>query len=246
MVNKPYCIDLYQGDNVLGNNDEGFVQVKAAGIAFLDHKASQGLSEVDKRCAFRRARWMDGKAIAVKDVDGTNLQLTPRFGFYHFNGGASPTAEANHFINTVKPMWQPGDDLELDWEDIGASGVQMTAEWADNFCDTVEQWCGFYIKVYGGDAPREQLQKASAAIIDRFSKRRYWCCQYGAYNPKYIPLPWQATGPDYWQDDGDQYGPGPHHIPGITGYCDNSTVVGPTTVAQLAANWGKSKIGLVS
>ena len=155
MPNKPYCIDIYQGDTVLGANDEGFAQVKAAGIAFLDHKASQGTGMVDRLCAFRRAKWMDGNPVTVTDVDGTILQIPPKFGFYHFNGGAAASTEAAHFIATVKSQgWQSGDDLCLDWEDIGASGTQMSVTWADQFCDAVEQWCGFPIKVYGGDAPR--------------------------------------------------------------------------------------------
>jgi hypothetical protein len=41
-TNKPYCIDLYHLDAVVGANCEGFAQVKAQGIAFLDHKATQG------------------------------------------------------------------------------------------------------------------------------------------------------------------------------------------------------------
>jgi hypothetical protein len=238
MTNKPYCIDIFQGDNVLGDNDEGFAQVKAAGIAFLDHKASQGTAEVDGRCALRRNKWMDGVPIEVTDVDGTALSVAPHFGFYHFNGGAAAAAEAAHFIATVKPLWQPGDDLCLDWEDIGASGAQMSASWADEFCDAVEQWCGFAIKVYGGDTPRQQLTKATSTVFDRFVKRRYWDCQYGQFNRALVPLPWKQTGPFQWQDDGDQYGPGPHTIPGLTGYCDNSTVVAPMTVAKMAAGWG--------
>lgn len=237
--NRPYCIDLYQGDTVLGANDEGFAQVKAAGIPFLDHKASQGTAEVDRMCALRRVRWMDGIAVSITDVDGALLQIAPHFGFYHFNGGAAAAAEATHFIATVEPMWQVGDDLCLDWEDIGASGVQMSAEWADEFCDAVEQWCGFPIKVYGGDAPRQQLAKADSSMLDRFARRRFWFCQYGTFNASEVALPWKASGPFQWQDDGDQYGPGPHTIAGITGYCDNSTVVGAMTAAKLAASWGK-------
>ena len=234
---KPYCIDIYQGDTVLGANDEGFVQVKAAGIAFLDHKASQGLDEVDSLCAFRRRKWMNGVAVPVTDIDGTVLQVQPRFGFYHFNGTGAASAEGAHFIASVKAAgYAPGDDLCLDWEDIGASGYQQPALWADQFCTTVEQWSGFPIKVYGGDAPREQLAKASSAVIDRFAKRRLWFCQYGNFQSNLVPVPWKGQ-PFQWQDDGDQWGPGPHTIPGITRYCDNSTVVGGMTVAKLAAGW---------
>jgi hypothetical protein len=242
MVNKPYCADLYEGDDVVGNNDEGFAQVKAQGVIFLDHKASQGTDEADTMVGFRRTHWMDGVAVPVTDVDGTKLLLPPKFGFYHYNGGAPAKDEANHFISVVKPMFQAGDDLCLDWEDIGASGIQMSAAWADQFCDVVEQWCGFYIKVYGGDAPREQLSAASSAVFDNFTKRPLWFCDYGPYNANLIPGPWKAVGPAYWQDDGDKYGPGPHRLPGIGNYCDNSTVIGSMTVAKLHAQWGGGKV----
>jgi hypothetical protein len=242
-VNKPCCIDLYQGDDVLdapGQPDAGFVQVKAAGITFLDHKASQGTGEVDSRVGLRYDKWMDGEPVPVTDVDGTVLQLRPRFGFYHFNGAGVASAEAAHFLTVVKPIFNPGDDLCLDWEDIGASGVQMPAQWADDFCKAVEDWCQFPIKVYGGDAPREQLARASAAVIDNFRKRRFWFCQYGVFNAALVPVPWKGNplGVLQWQDDGDQYGPGPHTISGVEGYCDNSTVVGGMTVARLSAQWG--------
>jgi hypothetical protein len=184
---------------------------------------------------------MDNVPVAVTGVDGSVLNLPPRFSFYHFNGGAGAPQEAAHFIAVVKPLFKPGDDLCLDWEDIGASGTQMTAAWADTFCDAVEQWCGFPIKIYGGDAPREQLPKASSAVYDRFMDRRFWMCEYGNFNANNVPGPWKLIGPDYWQDDGDRYGPGPHAIAGITGYCDNSTVVGSMTVAKLAARWGGGK-----
>lgn len=240
-TNKPYCIDIYQGDDVLdkpGNLDAGFTLVKAQGIAFLDHKASQGTGEVDSRVALRYGKWMDGEPIPVTDVDGTVLQLKPRFGFYHFNGTGTAAAEAAHFLATVKPLFNKGDDLCLDWEDIGASGYQQPASWADDFCKACEDWCGFPIKIYGGDAPRQQLAKISSAMIDNFLKRRDWHCQYGPFQPALVPVPWQPTGPAYWQDDGDQYGPGPHAINGIERFCDNSTVVGGTTVAKLYAAWG--------
>lgn len=241
MVNKPYLIDIYQGDDVLdapGKLDAGFDLVKKAGIAFLDHKASQGTGLADSRVGFRYDKWMDGDPVPVTDVDGTVLQLKPRFGFYHFNGTASASAEAAHFLALVKPIFNKGDDLCLDWEDIGASGFQQSAEWADDFCKACEDWCQFPIKTYGGDAPREQLLRASSSIIDNFFKRRDWHCQYGLFQPSLVPLPWKASGPEYWQDDGDQFGPGPHTIPGIQRFCDNSTVVGKMTVAKLYARWG--------
>jgi hypothetical protein len=239
MVNQPYCIDIYQGDDVVGDEDQGFEQVKALGIAFLDHKVSQGTDEFDRRCAFRREKWMDGAPIIVTDVNGATLSITPRFSFYHFNGVGSAADESAHFMDAAKKAgYQLGDDLCLDWEDIGASGVQRPAAWADEFCERVEQWCGFHLKVYGGDAPRQQLLHATSTMSDRFAVRRLWFCQYGPFSPNVVPLPWREAGPYMWQDDGDASGPGIHKIPGILSNCDNSTVVGDMTVIKLLAGWG--------
>jgi hypothetical protein len=242
-VNLPYCIDIYHGDPVVGDQDQGFAQVKAQGIFCLDHKLTQGGARNDNMCAFRRGKWMDDTLIAVTDVDGTVLQLKPKFGFYHFNGTGTAAAEAAQFIAAAKPLWQPGDDITLDWEGIGGSGYQRGADWADDWCMAVEDAFGISVKVYGGNVPREQFQKKwPSSLIDRFATRRFWFCQYGAYNRSELPLPWMKSGPYQWQDDGDSLGPGRHTVPGITGYCDNSTVVGPMTAAKLAAEWGGGKV----
>lgn len=37
------------------------------------------------------------------------------FGGYHFAGGTDPIAEANYFLNAMKP-WNPGEVAALDWE----------------------------------------------------------------------------------------------------------------------------------
>lgn len=246
MVNNPCCIDINHANNVRdypGRPLGGFAEAKASGIAFLDHKASQGTAFADPAVARRRAAWMGDKTtIRAVDVDGSVLQLAPRFGFYHFNGAGAAADEAAYFLSVVRPLFERGDDLCLDWERIGASGFCQPATWADAFCSAVEDWCGFPIKVYGGDVPREELSEelssASSALLERFAARRLWFCEYGAFHPSLVPAPWRAAGPFQWQDDGDQYGPGPHAIPGIDGYCDNSTVAGSMTVAQLAAGWG--------
>ena len=58
-----------------------------------------------------------------------------------------------------------------------------------------------------------------------------------------LPEPWRETGPYQWQDDGDTFGPGRHTIPGISGYCDNSTVVGKMTASKLYSGWGVRTMG---
>src|SRR5262249_41848949 len=89
-MNPPFAIDIYQGDNVQDTPGPlgGFARVKAMGIAFLLHKATEGVDVIDKRYDARRAAWMDDKPVTVKDVDGTILQLKPRFAAYHFFHGS--------------------------------------------------------------------------------------------------------------------------------------------------------------
>jgi hypothetical protein len=244
MANKPYMIDLYAGDDVVDAPNQplaGFLQVKAQGIAFLDHKASQGETWQDSRVALRHKYWMTGDPVKVVDVDGKILMIPPQFGYYHFNGPmTNVAAEVANFLAVVKPLYKPGDDICIDWEPIGKSGHQVSATLIDEWCQRIEEEFGFACKVYGGNVPREQLAKHGVpqAVMDRFSKRRLWFCEYNSVL-KNLPQAWTTTGPFMWQDDGDDSGPGPHTIPGIERYCDNSTVAGKMTVANVQAGWGK-------
>jgi len=239
----PYCIDIYWGDEVVdrpGQPLAGFDDVKKShnGIAFLDHKASEGTGRKDPRVGSRYRHWMDGGTIEVTDVNGDRLRIPPRFGFYHFNGPMTDiNGEVRNFLAAIDGLYKPGDDVCLDWEGIGASGFQVSAVRADQWCQEIENKLGRSCKVYGGNVPREQLIRAPSQMVDRFSRRRFWFCEYSSRLHN-IPVAWQDTGIYQWQDDGDQFGPGPHTIPGMRGYCDNSTVVGSMTVAKMNELWG--------
>lgn len=244
-VFKPICIDIYQGDDVSDDPTPlaGLDLVKAQGVAFLIHKASEGPTEQDSRYAARRAKWMSTGTIPVTEVDGSTLSLQPRFGAYHFFHGQDPATEAKNFLAAA--TLTPNDEAFIDWENVGASGYAPPAAAADAFCCAVEDAIGQSCDVYGGNVPREQLAMSgvSSAIIDRFADRMLWLCGYGGFQPSWMPLPWQSQKyPWLWQDDGDQYGPGPHTMPGIARYCDNSTVIGPVTVRQLYAEWGSASL----
>ena len=228
-VFKPVAIDLYQGDNVEDTPGPlgGFARVKASGIAFLLHKATQGVTGTDRRYAARRAAWMSGGPISVTDVDGEVLQLAPRFAAYHFLTLADPVQQAQHFLATAK--LQPGDDAVVDWE-ATTGNPAPSADAVDAFCNEVERVLGFRIIVYSGNVAKDQLKGVDA----RFSKRRLWLAQYASTFK--VQQSWAF--PWLWQDDGDDDGPGPHTIPGISGLCDNSTIAGPMTVKRLYAEWG--------
>jgi GH25 family lysozyme M1 (1,4-beta-N-acetylmuramidase) len=244
MVNKPCCIDIYQGDDV---NDHptplaGLDQVRATGVFGCIHKATEGPSYRDSRYDARRTKWMSGQPISVTDVDGAKLSLAPVWGAYHFFHGIDPAGEARNFLMTSR--LNSTDMAFLDWEAVGASGFQPSLEAADAFCQAVEAALGRPCGVYGGNVPRERFdaERASEAVLERFAARPFWFCAYGGYSEEkldaLIPTPWKKAKSIWlWQDDGDQYGPGPHSMPGIARYCDNSTVVGDMTFARLHAEW---------
>ncbi len=229
-MNKPFAIDLFHGDNVQDTPGPlgGFDRVKASGIAFLLHKASEGLTVVDQRYQARRAAWMNGKPISVTDVDGTVLQLLPRFAAYHFFTGEDPAGQAEHFLATAQ--LERGDDAAVDWEEVGPTKFQPSADAVDEFCNVVEAKLGFPIIVYSGNVAKEQLNGKDA----RFAKRRLWLAQYAST----FTAQESWANPWLWQNNGDNLGPGPQAIPGIDGNCDNSTVAPPMTVKRLYDEWG--------
>ena len=235
MPNRPYVVDIYSGDNVQDTPGPlgGFQRTKDSGIAFLIHKCTEGVGYQDSRYAARRAAWMTDGLIPVTDTDGTVLQLKPRWAAYHFFHGANPVAEADYFL--AHAALKPGDDACCDWEQVGASGYAPSADAVHDFCSRVEKMCPWLTQgcmIYSGNVAKEQLH----GFDPRFSKRRLWLASYGSTFT--VQASWRNSGPWLWQDDGDQWGPGPHHIPGMDGYCDNSTVVTPMTVKRLYTEWG--------
>jgi GH25 family lysozyme M1 (1,4-beta-N-acetylmuramidase) len=228
-VFRPVAIDINHGDNVQDTPGPlgGFERVKASGIAFLIHKATEGLTFADPRYQARRAAWMNGIPVQVTDVNGEVLQITPRFAAYHFFHGEDPEGEARFFLETAR--LQPGDDAVIDWEAVPGSGHVPTADEADRFCNVVEQALGFSIIVYSGNVAKEQISGKDP----RFAKRRLWLAQYGSAPS--VQESW--TDPWLWQNNGGQRG-GQNAIPGMDGNCDNSTITLPMTIKDLAATWG--------
>jgi hypothetical protein len=240
MVNKPCCIDLYHGNEVSDSPTPlaGLDRAKASGVFILIHKATEGTVDRDQRYDARRTKWMAGASVPIQDVDGQLRVFPPKWGGYHFFHGNDPAGEAKNFLMTAR--LSTGDMPWLDWEAVGASGFQPSIEAADAFCEAVEQALGRVCGIYGGNVPRERFaaEKVSSAVLERFSKRPLWFCAYGPEKElTLLPEPWKETGCLLWQDDGDRYGPGPHSIPGITGYTDNSTVVAPMTFIGLNDKW---------
>jgi hypothetical protein len=65
------------------------------------------------------------------------------FGGYHFAGGTDPVAEANYFLNGMKP-WNPGEVAALDWEVSHPDPVG----WCSTFTQTVHNATGAWPLIY--------------------------------------------------------------------------------------------------
>lgn len=214
-VPRPCCIDIYHQDAVVD-----FAEVKAAGIDFVWHKCSEGLA-ADPLYMHRRQAFADNK---VK-----------YFGAYHFFHGHDPKAEAEFFVNHAEV--EDGLALAIDWEQL-RDGTSAKAPQAAAFLEEVltlvatrkSMW------VYGGNVLKENIAGHDQAAASYWQQFYLWLCQYG---PHFVlPDAWRgkAGAPDLWQNNGDQSGPGPHRIPGISGFCDNSCIVDGTE-DDLAAKW---------
>lgn len=188
-----------------------FAKVKAAGIVGVIHKATQGGGIVDHAYATRRK-----SALAAGLL----------WGAYHFfDFSASPVAQADHFLSVAN-----ADEktlVALDWENVGAR--EPSAALARAFLHEIEAKLGRKAVIYSGNVAKEQI----AGKDDYFGSHRLWLCQYGAAWK--VQASWER--PWLWQNNGDSYGPGPHHIAGLAGLIDNNCIIDPMTAEQLMTEW---------
>src|SRR5712691_9970805 len=101
-----------------------FKKVKADGIVGVIHKATQGLTFVDKEYASRRQEALDAGLL---------------WGAYHFGEGGDGSKQADHFLKVVDP-----DDqtlLVLDYEP-NRQGPTMTLNQARDFITHVKDVVG--------------------------------------------------------------------------------------------------------
>jgi GH25 family lysozyme M1 (1,4-beta-N-acetylmuramidase) len=198
-------------DIYYGDQVQDFALTKAFGIVGVIHKASEATGFADKLYEARRKLATD---------------LGMKWGAYHFFHGAEPVAEADHFLTVAEP---DADTLvALDWEDVPHAGVPSEAS-ARAFLKRIEERLGRKAVIYSGNVAKEQIKGADTY----FGSHRLWLCQYG---PAWrVQQSWQR--PWLWQNNGDDCGPGPHRIPGVSGLCDNNCLVDPMTEADLKREW---------
>lgn len=85
----------------------------------------------------------------------TNYQKTVNagkaFGGYHFAGGTDPIAEANYYLNAMKP-WNPGEVPALDWEVKHVDPVNWCLQFVTHVHDVAGAWPLLYINKATHDA----------------------------------------------------------------------------------------------
>lgn len=188
-----------------------FAAVKASGIIGVIHKASQGGAIPDQAYVTRRKQ-----AVAAGLL----------WGAYHFMDFSAPAAhQADFFLSLAAP--DASTLVALDWENIGSK--EPSAAFAQAFLEEIISKLGRKAVIYSGNVAKEQISGKN----EFFGSHRLWLCQYASTWK--VQESWSS--PWLWQDNGDSFGPGPHTIPGVSGLCDNNTVVAPMTADLLKTQW---------
>lgn len=172
------------------------VKVAAVGIVGVILKATQGKGSLDSTFTARRQQARDAGLL---------------FGAYHFGVNDDGFEQAEHFLDSVRPV----DDelLVLDYEPHGPS--QMTLKQAEDFSSCIPAAWGYWSSL---------VMRVPLDSILR--KRRRWVAKYGAEPAEQWDL-WQYT-------DGSQGPYAGHPVDGV-GLCDRSVFRG--TLDELKAIW---------
>lgn len=181
--------DLYEGDP-----DPNFKTYADAGHLRVLLKATEGAYHIDSMHSER-----------TRQAHHYGL----RVGHYHFarpDEGPIAHKEAAIFWAIVKPLWRPGDWLEIDFEPRPGHVWAAPRHYIPDLCGLVHQRSHQRPWVYGDTSfLRAQTDRRWLARMRRHE---------AAYGPPPAPwLPrhhWQA-----WQRSDGVVGPDPHRLPGI-------------------------------
>lgn len=193
------------------NGPVNFTAAKAAGVAGIIHKATQGTGYADPTYAARRA--------AAKKAGLL-------WGAYHFGTSAAPAAQLQNFLSVAAPDDDTLVALDLEMNE-GTPANSMTLAQGKEFLTAIEAKLGRKAVLYGGSYLKAALAGKKDAYL---GQHRLWWAQYG--NAALIPPTWQAYW--LWQFTDGHNGPPPHSVPGL-GSPDCDTYDG--TPAQLASDW---------
>jgi len=193
------------------NANPDLQQAAGAGIVGVIHKATQGITTVDKKYKQNRQKAIEAGLL---------------WGAYHFGTSANAADQADHFLDIVEPDEQTL--LVLDDEPNG--DLTMTLSQARAFVSRVNSITGRFPGLYSGLLIKQKL--GNKPVDPVFSQCFLWIAQYGPA-PTTIP----PTLPTWtlWQYTDGVQGPQPHSVPGI-GPCDRDRFNGSRNA--LRRLWG--------
>lgn len=198
-------IDIYHAEAI------DFDKVKAAGIAAIIHKATEGTAFKDNAYHTRKKMAKDRGFL---------------WGGYHFSSGDKGIVQAQHYLQYCNP--EKDDLICLDFEP-SSHGADMTISEAEAFVSEVQWRTGRWPMIYGGSLLREGLAGKSSSILKNCP---LW---YARYTKEPIGIPHNTWNNfTLWQfTDGDN-GIEPKKTAGV-GPCDRNLFRG--TEEELKKQW---------
>lgn len=202
-------IDIFHGEEHVD-----FVQVKAAGYSGVFHKATEGISVVDKTFS---TRW---PAIIKAGIQ--------KRGAYHFlHPAKDPVVQADFFLRTVGPLDRT-DALMCDWEVTDGVMLSQQKSEALAFKARVEQVAQRECILYSYEAYLDE-----AKCGEEFAHIRPWIAQYiKSLVAPVVPPPFETWAA--WQYTGDGFG-NTEHVAGVGDKVDVSYFNG--SIAEFI-EWG--------
>lgn len=196
-------------DNGPSSGPPNWTRVRAAGILGVIHKATQGVTSVDPTFAAARTA-----------VPAAGLL----WGAYHFGTGEDGSAQAEFFLDTVKP--DASTLCAIDFEP-NPSGTQMSFEQLLAWIGVVQKATGRAPVVYGGESLL--FGDVGTAVTSALSACPLWIAQYtSAASPSNIPASVWNTW-TLWQYTASG------NVAGVTGDVDRSRFNG--TPDELTRWW---------
>jgi lysozyme len=201
------------------NGNPDLKQAAEAGIVGVIHKATQGNDYTDAMYQINKQKALDAGLL---------------WGAYHFGTGGDGAAQADFFLNVVKPA--PETLLVLDYEP-NTQGPTMSLDEARAFVTRVNSRIGRYPGLYSGSLIKQTLGQNKDPIL---AQCFFWLAEYG--NQAIVPANWPTWS--LWQYTDGNIGSQPHSVPGI-GNCDRDMFNG--SLDALKSLWGyKPPTGTVS
>lgn len=138
------------------------------------------------------------------------------WGAYHFNNGADPHEQFDHFMSHAQVDDKTLMALDYEHNDASRSASNMSPDQMVEFLRYGEKTLGRKLVIYSGNYLKEAMPKLSKEDRVYVCQHRLWLAQYSSV--AHLPIGFEK----WWlhQYTGDGFGPTPHFVPGLGGEGD--------------------------